>query len=135
MLCDFLEDTGIPNRMQVILALLPPDPDLRCTSCDIFVVQRLMQVPDEVDQEFKRPLALYPRQGSVTRPVSVVGQRADNTPSLLAVPRIVDLARAAGRVVVGIDEVEVAGIFPYLQAPDLIRPRGYFGEVVVALVT
>lgn len=135
MLCDLLEDTGIPNRMQVILAPLPPNLDLRPASCDIFVVQRLMQIPDEVDQEFKRPLALYSRQGSVTRPVSVVGQGADNTPSLLAVPRIVDLARTVGRVVVGIDEVEVAGIFPCLQAPDLICPRGYFGEIVVVLVT
>jgi hypothetical protein len=109
--------------------------DLSAAPADIFIVQGLMQVTDEVDEHFDSNLILFEKQESVACPLRVVGQGADDASSSLAIACIVDLALVMIRVVVGINKMKVPREAPLFCFFELVRPYGHLAEIVVVVIT
>lgn len=115
--------------VQVILAAIPQHVDAVAAPSDVLVVQRLVQVADEVDDELGGLGAQPGGQLRVERLLGVVGEGADDAARLLAVALVVDVARG-GRVVVGVDEVERLGEAAPARVADRVGPGRDLGEVV-----
>lgn len=115
--------------VQVVVSSIPLDVDAVSAPRNVLVVQRLVQVADEVDDELGRLGAPPRRQRGIERLLGVVGQRGDDAARLLAVALKVDVARL-GRVVVRVDEVERAREPAPFRVSDRIGPAGYLGHVV-----
>ena len=116
--------------VQVELLAIPPDIDAVSASRNVLVVQRLMQVADEMDNELGSLSTAPGGQRVVRSLLRVVGQGVDDAARLLAVALEVDVARQR-RVIVRIDEVECLGELTPFGVSDGVGPRGDLGEVVV----
>ena len=115
--------------MQVQLGPVEPHLDPVPAPRHILVVQRLVDVADEVHDELGRDGALVGRERAVEQPRGVVGQRRDDAPRLLAVALEVDVAVVRRRVV-RVDEVEGRGEAVVLGVAERVGPGRDAREVV-----
>lgn len=120
---------AVPHVVQVVVLAVPADVEAVAALGNVLVVQRLVEVADEVDDELGGLGALRPGQVGVERLGGVVCQGADDAPVRLAVALEVDLA-GMGRRVVGVDEVEVLGEAAPAGVADGVGPGGDGGKVV-----
>lgn len=93
---------------------------------NVFVVQRLMQVTDKVDDKLGGLSATPGGERRVQRLLGVVGQGGDDASIGFAIALEVDIARVRWAVV-RVNEVEVLGEPAPFCVADGIGPRGYFG--------
>lgn len=107
--------------VQVELLAIPLDIDAISAPRNVLVVERLMQVADEVDDELGGLSTAPGGQRVVKRLFRIVGQGADDAARPLAVALEVDVARQ-GRVIVGVDEVERLGEATPFGVSDGIGP-------------
>lgn len=120
--------------MQVEISPIPQDMDAVSTSCDILVMQRLMQIANEVNDKLGSLRSSPCRQGRIDGLLGVVGQSGDDAAVLFAVTLKVDIA-VLGRAVVRIDEMEVLCESAPFRVSDRIGPGGYLGHVIGILAT
>lgn len=123
-----LRDGAIPHMVQVVVPPIPLHVNTVAAPSDILIMQRLVQVADKVDDKLGSLRTQPCRQLGIERLAGVVCQRADDAAILLAVALEVDVARL-GRVVVGVDEVEVLGEAAPSRVADRVGPSGNVGEV------
>ncbi len=129
-----LGNAGIPHMVEVVVRVVEQDLDTISAACHILVVQRLMDIPDEVDDELSRLVAPPGWERGIKDLQSIVLQSADNATLLLAVPLEVDIA-VCGGVVVRVDEVEGTSESSPFRVADRIGPGRYAGEVVFCVVS
>jgi len=100
---------------------------------DILNVQRLVYIAHKMDNEF-RCLSPSPRpQLRIEQLRGIVLERADNAAVDLAIALEIDAA-VRGRVVLGVDEVEVLAEASPFGVPDAVGPGRDAGEVVRRVV-
>jgi hypothetical protein len=103
------------------------------TLSDVLSVQRLMDVADEMNDKLGS-LRPPPRpQSRIEQLRCVVLKRADNATIGLAIPIEVD-ATICGRVILGVDEVEVLGEATPFGVSNAVCPGRDTREVVLCIV-
>lgn len=128
-----LFDNGrVPDVVQVELAGVPEDVDGVAAEGDVFVVQRLVQVADKVDDKLGGLGAAPGGEGGFEGLARVVCEGVDDAARGLAVALKVDAA-GARRVVVGVDEVKGLCEAAPFGVADRVGPAGDASEVVVAV--
>ncbi|CRK35222.1 hypothetical protein BN1723_014972 [Verticillium longisporum] len=89
---ELLSNGAIPNVMQVELLSLPQHVDTITSPRDVFIMQRLVDVTDEMHDEAGRLVTLPCAQLRIQRPLRVVGKCRYNTAFFLAVAVELDAA-------------------------------------------
>lgn len=130
---EHLSNRTVPHAVKVHVGAAPLHVYPIAAPRDVLVVQRLVQVPDEVHDELGGQVPVAEREGRVERLEGVVGEGGDDAACVFAVARKVDVA-GEGRVVFRVDEVEGLGEAAPLGVPDRVGPRGDVGEVVRRVV-
>ena len=129
-----LGNAGIPHMVEVVVGVVEQDLYTISTACHILIVQRLMDISDEVDDELGG-LAAPPRwERGIKGLQSIVLQGADDATLLFAVSLEVNIA-VSGRVIVRVDEVEGTSEPSPFRVADRIGPGRYAGEVMFCVVS
>ncbi len=104
------------------------------TARDVLIVQRLVDVADEVDDKLGGLVPPPFREGRVEQLRRIVLQRTHDAAVLLAVPLEIDIA-VGRRLVVSIDEVKHACESAPFGISNRVGPGRHAGEVMFCLVS
>lgn len=128
-----LGNSTVPDIMEIESAAVPQHGDAVSAPGDVLVVQRLVDVPDKVDNEARGLVALPSRQLRVEEALRIVRQGRDDAAFGLAVPGEVDAAVRRG-FVLGVDEVKGAREAAPAGVTDGVGPGGHFAEIIARLI-
>jgi hypothetical protein len=120
--------------VKVVFATIPLHIDAVAATLHILVMERLMQIFDEMQNELRGLHAPPRREISRESLGSIVGESSDDAAIVLAVAFKVNVARVRW-IIVSVDEVVVLGKASPFGVANRISPSGYLCQVVILIIT